>query len=210
VWQKRPVRHHWPTSRTRCSSALNLLADQHLVPVARLPSFSTLRVRVGRLTSFSLTCVRTCGRNAVLGITGLQLVPVARLPSFSSLAYISYTLLVCRHSPHWPSTGCGCSSASFFLLATAPTRCSFDLISADLRSNVAETLCYASLAYYSGRTSICFRVGDGIESRKEFRGHLWWPRLEGPLEGGSNSSSLVTSMCLLLNNQFPPSPPGAN
>ena len=115
MWQKCPVRHHWPTSRTRCSSALILLAGLHLVPVARLPSFSTLRIRVGRLTSFSLTCVRTCGRNAMLGITGLQLVPVARLPSFSSLAYISYTLLVCHHSPRWPISRTRCSSAVIHL-----------------------------------------------------------------------------------------------
>jgi len=177
VWQKRPVRHHWPTSRTRCLSALILLAGLHLVPVACLPSFSTLRVRVGRLTSFLLTCIRTCGRNAVLGITGLQLVPVAHLPSFSSLAYISYTLLVCRHSPRWPTSRTlvyrhsprwptsrtRCSSAVILLAGlhlilvcrhsprwpTSRTGCSstiilyasrtcwsFDVIFADLRSNV--------------------------------------------------------------------------
>jgi len=72
------------------------------------------------LTSILLTYVRTCGRNAVLGIGGLHLVRVARLSSFAALAY-SYALLVCPHSPHWP---------------TAPTRCSFDLVFADLHSDV--------------------------------------------------------------------------
>jgi len=47
-----------------------------------------------------LTYVRTCGRNALLGISGLYLIHVARLFSFASLAY-SYTLFVCPHSPRW-------------------------------------------------------------------------------------------------------------
>jgi len=59
----------------------------------------------------------------VLGIGGLDLVPVARLPSFSLLANISYRLLVGPHSPRWP---------------TAPTHCSFDLIFADLHSDLRQ------------------------------------------------------------------------
>jgi len=106
-----------------------------------------------------LTYRRTCYRNALLHITGL--------PSFSLLASISYELLVCPHSPRWP-TRTRCSSAlillvgqhlvpvgrrpSFSTLAycsyaslvgthsprrpTAPTRRSFDLIFADLHSDV--------------------------------------------------------------------------
>ena len=57
VWQERRVGYRWPTSRTlllvcpnsprwptrmRCSSALILRVGQHLVPVARRPSFSML------------------------------------------------------------------------------------------------------------------------------------------------------------------------
>jgi len=72
-----PHSPRWPT-RTRCSSALILLVGQHLVPVARRPSFSTP-------------------------------------------AYCSYASLVGTHSPRRP---------------TAPTRCSFDLIFADLHSDV--------------------------------------------------------------------------
>ena len=103
-----------------------------LICVARLPSFSSLAyisyalrvwhrflcwpllLCVTRLTSLPLTYVRTCARNAVLGITGLHLVciarqasfladlhfvRIARLLSFSSLAYISYVLLLWPHSP---------------------------------------------------------------------------------------------------------------
>jgi len=81
VWQKRRVRHHWPTSRTCCLAALILHAG-------------VLLLRVSHLTSFLLTYVRMCGRNAVLGITGLHLVRVACLPSFSTLAYCSYAFLV--------------------------------------------------------------------------------------------------------------------
>jgi len=89
----------WPTSRTGCSSALIL----HIVLLLRL---------VARLTSILLTYVRTCGRNAMLGISGLHLVRVARLSSFAMLAY-SYALLVCPRSPYW---------------RTAPTRFLFDLV----------------------------------------------------------------------------------
>jgi len=97
----------WPISRTGCSSALIL----HTVPLLR---------RVAPLTSILLTYVRTCGRNLVLGISGLHLVCVARLSSFATLAY-SYALLICPHSPHW---------------RTAPTHFSFDLVFADLHSDV--------------------------------------------------------------------------
>jgi len=70
----------------------------------------------------------------------------------SLLANISYALLVCCHSLRWPTFRTRSSSAvillagqhlirvarlaSFSLLATATTRCSFDLITADLRSDV--------------------------------------------------------------------------
>jgi len=40
--QKRPVTHHWPTSRMRCSSAVILLAGLVLVHVAHPASFSSL------------------------------------------------------------------------------------------------------------------------------------------------------------------------
>jgi len=96
----------WPT-RTRCSS-----------PLILHPGLLLLHVTC--LSSILLTYVRTCGRNAVLGIAGLHLVRVARLSSFAALAY-SYTVLVCPHSPRW---------------RTAPTRFSFDLVFADLHSDV--------------------------------------------------------------------------
>jgi len=132
-----------------CSSAVILLAGLHLVRVARLPSFSSpdnilyalpvwphspcwpLLLRVARLTSLPLTYVRTCARNAVLGITGvllvcvarlasfladLYLVRVARLLSFSSLAYISYVLHVWPHSPR-RLTSRRRSSSAIILLA---------------------------------------------------------------------------------------------
>jgi len=83
---------------------------------------------------------------------GLPLVRVARLASFFSLNFILYALFVCCHSPRWPTSRSYYSSAvillagqhlvriahlaSFSLLATATTRCSFDLITADLRSDV--------------------------------------------------------------------------
>jgi len=148
-----PHSPRWPT-RTRCSSALILLVGQHLVPVARRPSFTTLaycsymsligsdspcrptaptrrsfdlifadlhsdvwqkhRVRYLRPTS-STSC-----SFVLIHRTG-PLVRVARLPSFSLLANISYRLLVGPHSPRCP---------------TSPTRCSFDLHLANLRSDV--------------------------------------------------------------------------
>ena len=88
-------------------SDLILLADLHLVGVPRLPAFSLLAnivyalpvwphslswpllLRVARLTSLPLTYIRTCARNAMLGITDLHLVRVAHLASFSSLTYVS-------------------------------------------------------------------------------------------------------------------------
>jgi len=97
----------WPTSRTGCSSAL-------------IPHTVLLLRRVARLISILLTYIRTCGRNALLGISGLHLVRVARLSSFAALAY-SYVLLFCPHSPHW---------------RTAPARFSFDLVFADLHSDM--------------------------------------------------------------------------
>jgi len=55
------------------------------------------------LTLFLLTYIRMCGRNAVLGISGLHLVRVACLSSFAALAH-SYILLVFPHSPCWPTS----------------------------------------------------------------------------------------------------------
>ena len=90
-----------------------------------------LLLRVAHLTSLPLTYVRTCARNAVLGIIGLLLVRVvsltsfladlclvrvARLLSFSSLAYISYALHVWPHSP-CRHTSRRRSSSSVILLA---------------------------------------------------------------------------------------------
>jgi len=77
---------------------------------ARILHAGLLLLRVARLTSFLLTYIRTFGRNTVLGIAGLHLVRVARLSSFAELAH-SYTLLVCPHSPCWPTSHTGCSSA---------------------------------------------------------------------------------------------------
>jgi len=98
----------WLTVPTHRSAALILHAG-------------LLLLRVARLTLFLLTYIRTFGRNTMLGIGGLHLVRVARLPSLSLLANISYRLLVGPHSPSWP---------------TAPTRCSFDLVFADLHSDL--------------------------------------------------------------------------
>jgi len=97
----------WPPTRTGCSTALIL----HAVLLLRHDA---------RLTSILLTYIRTCGRNAMLGISGLHLVRVARLSTFATLAY-SYALLVCPHSPRW---------------RTAPIRFSFDLVFADLHLDV--------------------------------------------------------------------------
>jgi len=153
VWQKCRVRHQWPTSCTCCSFVLIRRAGL-LVRITRLPSFSLLAsisywllvsphspcwltvptcrslalilhvglllLCVARLTSFLLTYIRTFGRNTVLGIGGLHLLPVARLSSFATLAY-SYALLTCPHSPRW---------------RTALTHFSFDLVFADLHSDV--------------------------------------------------------------------------
>jgi len=101
-----PHSPRWPTL-TPCSSALILHAGLLLLCVTHL-------------TSFLLTYIRTCGRNAVLGISGLHLVYVARLSSFAALSYSS-ALLVCPHSPRWH---------------TAPTCFSFDLVFAALHSDV--------------------------------------------------------------------------
>jgi len=143
VWQKRRVRHQWPTSGT-CYSFVLIRRAGLLVRVARLPSFSLLAnisyrllvgphsprwltvptrrssalilhtglllLRVARLTSFFLTYIWTFGRNTVLGISGLHLVRVARLSSFATLSHL-YALLVCPHSPCWPTSRTGCSSA---------------------------------------------------------------------------------------------------
>jgi len=46
----------------------------------------------------------------MLGIIGLLLIRVARLLSFSLPAYISFALLVCRHSPCLPTSRLRCSS----------------------------------------------------------------------------------------------------
>ena len=103
-----PHSPRWLTVPTRRSSALILHAG-------------LLLLRVARLASFLLTYIRTFGRNTVLGIGGLHLVRVARLPSLPLLANISYQLLVGPHSPRW---------------RTAPTHCSFDLVFADLHSDL--------------------------------------------------------------------------
>jgi len=89
-----------------------------------------LLLRVACLTSLPQTYVRTCARNAVLGITGLlfvrvvrlasflagqHLVRVARLLSFSLLAYISYAFLICRHSPRRTTSRTRCPSGLILL-----------------------------------------------------------------------------------------------
>jgi len=113
--------HHQPTlcspivihvTETPCYVSLAyILYTLHVWPHS--PCWPLL-LRVARLTSLPLTYVRTCARNAVLGITGLHLVRVAclasfltdlhfvrvaHLLSFSLLAYISYALLLWPHSP---------------------------------------------------------------------------------------------------------------
>jgi len=89
-----------------------------------------LLLRVACLTSLPQTYVRTCARNTVLGITGLlvvrvvhlasfladlYLIHVARLLSSSSLAYISFALLVCRHSPRRTTSRTRCPSGLILL-----------------------------------------------------------------------------------------------
>jgi len=101
--QKRPVTHHWPTSRTRCSSAVILLAGLLLVCVARPASFSSLAyisyaLLVCRHSPRWPTSRMRCTSGLIL-LAGLPLVGIPCLPSFSSLTYISYTLLVWPHSP---------------------------------------------------------------------------------------------------------------
>ena len=116
VWQKRCVRHRWPTSRT-CRSFVLIRRAGLLVHVARLPSFSSLAYLSYAFRGCShslLTTARTRSSFALILLAGL-LVRVARLPYFSSLAYLSYAFRVCSHSPS----------------PTARTRCSFDLIFAD-------------------------------------------------------------------------------
>jgi len=104
----------WPPSRTHCSSALILLVGQHLVPVARPASFTSLTYHSYRLLvcghSFRWPTSRTRCSFAVILLAGLHLVHVARLSLFAVLAY-SYALLVCPHSPCWPTSRTGCSSA---------------------------------------------------------------------------------------------------
>jgi len=119
-----PHSPRWPTSRTRSLSVLILLADLNLVVIAHLPSISSLAS-----ISYALivcphsprwpTC--TCCLSALILLVIQYLVPVARRPLFSTLAYCSYVSLVGTHSPSRP---------------TAPTRRSFDLIFADLHSDV--------------------------------------------------------------------------
>jgi len=116
-----------------CSSAVILLAGLHLVGIPCLPSFSSLvnisymlpirphspcwplLLRIARLSSLPLTFIRTCAINTVLGSTGLLLIRVAHLLSFSLLAYISFALLVCHHSPRWPISHSRCSSGLILL-----------------------------------------------------------------------------------------------
>jgi len=150
----------WPTSRTHCSSAVIIFAGLHFVRVPHLPSFSSpdnisyalpiwphspcraLLLHVARLTSLPQTYVWTCARNAVLGITGLLLIRVAHLQSFSSLAYISFALLVCRHSSHWPTSCSRCSSAVILLAGQHLVR-------------VARLASFSSLAYLWYALLIC-------------------------------------------------------
>jgi len=113
VWQKRRVRHRWPTSRTCCSFVLIRRAGL-LVRVARLPSFSLL-ANISYLLlvsphSLRWPTVRTRSASALI-LPYLLLVYVARLPLFSSLAYILYELLVCPYSPRWSTSCTRCSSA---------------------------------------------------------------------------------------------------
>jgi len=117
VWQKRRVRHHWPTSRTCCSAALILYAG-------------VLLLHVSRLTSFLLTYIQTCGRNTMLGSGGLHLVRVARLSSLAALAH-SYALLVFPHSPFWPTSPTRSASAlilPYLLLVRVARLPSFSLL----------------------------------------------------------------------------------
>jgi len=126
----------WPTYRTGSSSAVILHAG-------------LLLLRLARLTSFLLTYIWTFGRNTLLGIGRLHLVQVASLSSFAVLAH-SYAFLVCPHSPCWPTSRTGCSSALILhavlllgriarltsILLTYVRTCGFDLVFADLHSDV--------------------------------------------------------------------------
>jgi len=128
--QKRPVTHHWPTSRTCCSSAVILLTGLLLIRVARPASFSSLAyisyaLRVWPHSPPRRRTSRTCCTSGLILLTGLPLVRIARLASFFSLNFISYALLVCPHSSRWPTPPTGCSSAiilhaGLILLALLP------------------------------------------------------------------------------------------
>jgi len=152
--QKRPVTHHWPTSRSHCSSAVILLAGQHLVRLACLASFSLLATATIRCSFDLITadlrsdvCYKRRVRHhwptshtrcssAVILLAGLHLVRVARLPSFSSPDNISYALHVWPHSPHRPTSRTRCSSCLILLTE-------FHLI------RVAHLPSFFSLAYIS-------------------------------------------------------------
>ena len=121
------IRHAGPLVRVARLSSFSLLANisyrllvgpysprWHTVPTCRSSALilhaDLLLLHVARFTSFLLTYIWTFGRNTVLGIGGLHLVRVARLCSFAALAH-SYALLVCPHSPCWPTSRTGCSLA---------------------------------------------------------------------------------------------------
>jgi len=141
---------------TRYRNALLLIMGLLLVPVARLPAFSSLvyfsyALHIQPHSPRWPTSCTLCISGLIL-LADLHLVGVACLLSLSSLANISYALLLCCHSLRWPTFRTRSSSAvilltgqhlvhvahlaSFSLQATATTCCSFDLITVDLRSDV--------------------------------------------------------------------------
>ena len=98
---------HWPTSHTRCASGLILLVGLHLVRVACLASFSSSPENISYVLhvwphSPHWPTSRTHCSSCLILLSEFHLVRVARLPSFFSLAYPSYRLLVCYHSPRRP------------------------------------------------------------------------------------------------------------
>ena len=168
----------WPTSRTGCSSALILHAG-------------LLLLRVARLTSFLLTYIRTCGRNAMFGISGLHLVRVAPLSSVAALAHL-YALLIFPHSPCWPTSPTRSVSAlilPYLLLVSAAHLPSFSLLAnisylflvgphslhwptARMRSTSALILpylllvCVARLPLFSSLATSCTRCSSSLMRRR--------------------------------------------
>ena len=126
IWTNRRRWPHSPrllTSRMRCSSAVILLAG---LPLVRSLAYISYRLLVYHHSPRWPTSRTRCSFGVIFADLGSNVWQKRRV----------------RHC--WPTSRTHCSSALILLaglplvrlLATAPTRCSFGLISADLRSNV--------------------------------------------------------------------------